>query len=266
MDRMLVAVFETETNAFGGTKALQALDADGSISLYAMAVIVKDGTGKVTVKQAAESGPLGTAVGMLTGSLVGLFAGPVGFAIALGAGALGGAVYDLAKVGVAEDFLADVGKALSAGKSAVVAEAWEEWETPVDTSLEALDGLVFRRVRGEVLDAQLERDAAAFKAELTSLQDEVKSAAQDARVKLESKVDALKDKLRMTQERVRQELDAAKKESEAKVKLLQAKQVKAHGERKAKIEARIAEVHADAKRRGDKLLQAWELTKQALAV
>ena len=40
----------------------------------------------------------------------------------------------------------------------------------------------------------------------------------------------------------------------------------AHAAHKAKIETRIGEVQADYKRRSEKLLQAWELTKQALAV
>jgi uncharacterized membrane protein len=266
MDRMLVAVFDTETSAFAATKALHALDADGTISIYALAVIVKDGAGKVSVKQSAESGPLGTAVGLLSGSLIGLIAGPVGFAIAVGAGALGGIVYDLAKIGVDEDFLNEAGQALTPGKSAVVFEAWEEWVTPVDASVEELGGVVFRRVRGEVLDAQIARDAETIKAEYASLKAEYASAAQALRGRLEAKIETAKAKLRATQELAHSELEAAKQESEAKVKTLRAKQAKVHDARKAKLEARIGEVQAEYKRRSDKLLQAWELTKQALAV
>ena len=53
----------------------------GSITLYARGVIAKDAGGKVTVKEAADEGPLGTAVGLATGSLIGLLGGPVGVAI-----------------------------------------------------------------------------------------------------------------------------------------------------------------------------------------
>jgi len=266
MDRMIVAVFDTESSAFEGMRALRQLDEEGTISIYATAIIAKDDAGKFSVKQAADQGPLGTAVGLLTGSLVGLFAGPVGFAIALGAGALGGVVYDLAKMGIDEGFLNEVGKALPPGGVAVVAEAWEEWITPVDTTVEALGGIVFRRARGEVIDAQLERDAATLNSELASLKAEAANAAQQTRAKLEAKAETVKGKLRETQARIKQQLDSAKQESEAKVKALEAKQAKAHAERKAKIQARAAEVQAEYKKRSALLLQAWQITLQALAV
>jgi hypothetical protein len=47
---------------------------------------------------------------------------------------------------------------------------------------------------------------------------------------------------------------------------LQDRVSKAQGEAKAKLEARIAQVRSESKQRIDKLHQAWELTKQALAV
>jgi hypothetical protein len=46
------------------------LHAEASITLYAQAVIAKDSSGKVSVKQGADEGPIGTAVGLLTGMLV----------------------------------------------------------------------------------------------------------------------------------------------------------------------------------------------------
>ena len=41
---------------------------------------------------------------------------------------------------------------------------------------------------------------------------------------------------------------------------------KAQGDAKAKLEARIAKVQSEYKRRADKLHQAWELTKEALTL
>jgi hypothetical protein len=43
------------------------------------------------------------------------------------------------------DFLADVATALTPGKYAVVADVDEDWVTPVDTRMEAVGGVVFRR-------------------------------------------------------------------------------------------------------------------------
>ena len=41
---------------------------------------------------------------------------------------------------------------------------------------------------------------------------------------------------------------------------------KAQGDAKAKLEARIAEVRSEHKRRSARLHEAWELTKEALAL
>jgi hypothetical protein len=135
---------------------------------------------------------------------------------------------------------------------------------PVDTRLEAAGGVVFRRAREEVVDAQLERDAAAFKEELADLKAEHARANQQAKAKLQAKINAVKAKLQATQDRAKAAADATKREMEAKVKSLKEQAAKAQGDAKAKLEARIAEVQADHKRRGDKLHQAWELTKEAL--
>jgi hypothetical protein len=56
-NQMLVAVFDNETAAFEGLSALRALHKEGGISLYASAVIMKDKTGKVSVKQEVDRGP-----------------------------------------------------------------------------------------------------------------------------------------------------------------------------------------------------------------
>ena len=66
MNKMLVAVFDREAAAFEGLTALKDLHRDGDISLYSSAVIAKDKNGKVEAKQAADAGPVGTAVGLKT--------------------------------------------------------------------------------------------------------------------------------------------------------------------------------------------------------
>ena len=56
MNKMLVAVFDTESAAYKGLTALKGLHVHGDISLYATAVIVKDASGAVSVKQMADKG------------------------------------------------------------------------------------------------------------------------------------------------------------------------------------------------------------------
>src|SRR4029077_9450449 len=136
MDRMLVVVFDNEVKAYEGKKALLQLDGEGSISVYAYAVLAKHGDGTTSVKQGDDSGPIGTLLGTSFGSLVGLLGGPVGLAIGAGAGVLAGAAVDLNNARIGDDFIDDVSKTLTPTKFALVAEIEEEWTTPVDTRME----------------------------------------------------------------------------------------------------------------------------------
>jgi uncharacterized membrane protein len=265
MDKMIVVVFDSELKAYEGSKALQELQSEGSINLYAKAVIARDASGKVEVKQEGDMGPVGTTVGLLTGGLIGIIGGPVGFAIGSGLGMSGGAIYDLAHLGISEDFLTEVEKSLLPGKAAVVAEVWEEWSTPVDARMESIGGVVFRRTSTEVIDEQIEKDVDALNAELDELEAELDQETGEARAKLQAKVDATKAKLKAAQNSIQARIDASQKETDAKVKSLQDQAAKESGQRKAKREARIAELKESQKRRSDLLKQAWELTKKALS-
>ena len=140
MDRMLVVVFDTETKAYAGKQALIQLDNEGSISLYAYAVVGKNADGTANVKQGDDPGPLGTLTGTAVGSLIGLLGGPVGFAIGAASGMVAGGAVDLHNARIGEDFVADVTKELTPGKFAVVAEVQEDWTTPVDVRMEAIGG------------------------------------------------------------------------------------------------------------------------------
>ncbi len=213
MDKVVVVVFDSESKAYEGSQALQELQNEGSLNLYAKAVIARDANGKVTVKQAGDEGPVGTAVGLLTGSLLGLLGGPVGVAIGVGLGMSGGMLYDLAQLGVGEDYLNEVGKSLLPGKAAVVAEVWEEWMLPVDSRMEALGGVVFRSTRMDIVDEQIERDNAALNADLDEMEAEYAQASAEAKKKLQLKIDATKAKMQASQNAMQARLEASQQET-----------------------------------------------------
>src|SRR5579871_6562874 len=150
MERMLVAVFDTEKQAYEGLRGLSKLDVEGSIAIYAEAVIQKNADGTVATKQVEEDFPIRTLGGTALGSLIGLLAGPVGLAFGAAAGFVAGIVGDVHVAGVDADFLHDVSLALMPGKFAVVADVDEEWITPVDSTIEALGGSVFRSARSDI--------------------------------------------------------------------------------------------------------------------
>jgi uncharacterized membrane protein len=257
MDKMIVTVFDSEKQAYEGERALKEMHDEGSIVLYAMAVIAKEPNGKVAVKQSADQGPVGTVLGTATGALVGLLGGPVGVAVGAAAGTLGGSLADLTNVGVGGDFLDEVSQSLRPGKAAVVAEVEERWVIPLDSRMEDLGGTVFRRSRRDVVDAQIERDGAALRADIDQLNAELKDASGKAKAKLQAKVDAAKQRLEYVKNRANSRADNLKKEADAKIKSLKEQATRAQGDMKAHFEKRAAEVKADYEARSRELSQAW---------
>jgi uncharacterized membrane protein len=274
-DELIVVIFDNQKKAYEGCEALSDLDAEGSITLYANAMIAKDAGGSITIKRPADEGPLGTGVGLFVGGLIGLLGGPAGVAVGAVAGAAGGALYDFANIGVSEDFLADVGQQLKPGKLAVVAEVGEERTRLLDTRMEAIGATILRRELGEVLDSQIEKDIASLEAEIANLNAEYTGAEKEARAcrlyghpdepKLLAKINAAKAKLKAAQDRAQAAAEVTKREMDAKTKALKEHIAKAKGEAKAKLETRIIEIQSDCERRADKLHQAWQLTREALA-
>src|SRR5271165_6443439 len=119
MEKMLVVIFGDEAKAYEGSHALKQLDAEGSITIHAEAVIKKNPDGTVTVKQVDDGFPIRTLGGTTIGSLLGLLGGPIGLGIGAVAGALAGSLGDLSAAGVAAEFLDDTATALTPGKCAV---------------------------------------------------------------------------------------------------------------------------------------------------
>src|SRR5262249_61756464 len=104
MDKMIVVVFDTETKAYQGSRALAELHREGSLAVYSAAVIAKDAAGRVSTRQGTDQGPVATALGMATGALIGALGGPAGCApgpaTGPGGGAVGGYVKELDRPGV----------------------------------------------------------------------------------------------------------------------------------------------------------------------
>jgi uncharacterized membrane protein len=265
MNKILFAVFETESAAFEGLSALKDLHRDGDITLYATVVLAKDAGGKVSIKQATDSGPAGTALGLFAGSLVGLLGGPVGVALGASLGSLTGMLFDLRKAGLDLDFVNEVSATLTPGKVALLADIQETWTTPVDTRLGKLGAVVFRRLRSEVIEDQLAREAAAQDAELKQYKDELAQAGAEAKADVEKRIDAVKRKMQATEAQAKASLDQAKAETDAKLAALES-QMKAAGQRQvAKIEQRVADAKASYEARRGKLDAAWRLAREALA-
>ena len=143
------------------------------------------------MKQSEGDFPIRTASGTAIGSLIGLLGGPAGLAAGALTGTLVGGLADLFVAGINADFLPEVSKVLTPGKYAIVADISEEWVTPVDTRMEALNGFVFRTPRQSFEEAQQARDIAELRAEMDQLKAEHGSANAEHKAKLQTKIDQL---------------------------------------------------------------------------
>jgi uncharacterized membrane protein len=227
VDRMLVVVFDNETKAYEGKKALLQLDGEGSLSVYAYAVLAKHADGTATVKQGDDSGPVGTLLGTSFGSLIGLLGGPVGLAIGAVSGLAVGEAADLNNARIGEDFIDDVTKTLLPNRVAVVAEIDEDWTTPVDTRMEAIGGSVFRRTLSDVKQTIHEENVAAMKADLAQMKAEHAKAHADRKAKLQEKINQLDSKIQAQLQKAKDRREALEREAQAKVQVLKAKAVAA---------------------------------------
>jgi len=265
MSKFVVVIFPDEARAYEGTQALKDLHAEGSITVYGMAVIGRDAKGIGAVKQTETQGPLGMAVGSLLGGFVGMFGGPVGAAVGISYGAVIGGLTDMFNAGVGGDFVRTVSEKLTPGKSAVVSEVTEDWVTPLDTRMEAIGGFVLRESRSDFEDEQIEKEVNARKAELSQLRDELKHANAEGRANLQARIAETEAKLKSVSERAQQRMHQLQEEAQAKVQELQNQATKAKSEAKSRVNRLIAEMRAEDSRRYERLKEIWDQAKKDLA-
>ena len=256
MSKYVVAVFPNESKAYEGVGAFNALHTENSLTLYGIGVIAKDAEGKAEIKEAQDEGPIGTAVGMMSGALVGVLGGPAGVMLGAAGGGLLGSVSDLNNAGVGLEFADVVANRMESGTAAVVAEVDEYWTTPLDTRVEALGGEVFRRTRADFEDEQFAQEVQAWNDEMDELDAEMQEATDEMKAKLQAKKEALKKSIEDAMEKGGQKIIQLENEQQAKVAALEKQAADAKMEAKSKIEQRIEKIKANHKARIEKIKNA----------
>jgi uncharacterized membrane protein len=273
MNRVIFVGFESESKAYEGDRALHDMHRDGALTLYNDAVVVKEPAGKVVVRRSPDTEPIGTFGGMVTGGLIGLLGGPVGAAVGLGTGTLMGAAFDLTEAGVERDFVEDMGAKLAPGKAAVIAEIDEYWQVPLDTRMEALGGNVLRQTRTQIEDAYAERAAEAAQRELAALEAEKLAQVTTAQTekartqaeKLQAKIDAAQRKAREKEAELAAKARAVRDEGNKKIAMLEAQKATAVSESKAVLDKRLADLRGEYDDRIMRLQEAVNRRKAAHA-
>ncbi len=146
MNDVAVVVFDEETQALAGSRAIRELERRKKLTSYADAIVTKTADGRELVCRKLRTGLMGTLMCLGVGALVGLLRGPVGIVFGAGVGSLVGASLDLiARAGIKREFLDEASPHLLPGEVGLVTEIDEKPPTPFDTRMEALGGRVSRR-------------------------------------------------------------------------------------------------------------------------
>ncbi len=106
----------------------------------------------------------------------------------------------------------------------------------------------FRSSRKNVENQQYERDVAAINTEIVQLQKEEAKAETDQKTKIHAKIDELKRKRSAKLEEAKQRIKLQRDEAKAKIDALKQKAAKSMDNKKAKIEARIAQIKQEDER------------------
>ena len=269
MNELLVAVFDSEDMALKGMRTLMDLHQEGGVSLYASALIVKGGDGNISVKQQSGEPPLGTALGLLIGGIVGLVGGPVGSAVGASLGGYIGLLADWAHTGIELKFLDDVGKTLSAGKAAILAEIEESWISLLEPRLREQGGIVFRRFRTDVVEDQLLQESKALQERLEALINDLDKANSDIgranvadKEALQKSIRDARQQLETVGDKAKAAMDLKKAENDLKVSVLLRQAESAAEHARIRIKKRIADTEEDFEMRSNKLTQARALAKK----
>jgi hypothetical protein len=265
MDKMLVAVFESESQATAAAGAMKDRCDDSALLVYALAVIVRDVWGISVVDFTREKDRSHRALGIATRSLIELLDEPNHAVDHGNSDAITGAMMKMARTGVDAFFLDEVARHLLPGKAAIVAEIEEMTATKIDILLESQGGIVFAYVRRENMDAEIARELDALCSEIQNLESQLLRTADGSKAQLQEKMDLTKARFEATKERASQIAASIRREAEAKIVWLQERAATASGGIKAKIEGLAGAIRVDYVNRATKLNLAWQFAGDVFA-
>ncbi len=133
--QVIVAAFDGMDSAKEAFDDLKQLEKEKSIKIENAAILQKDHDSKLHIRDVKDmTGTRGVVLGGVTGAIVGVIAGPVGW-VALGGAAIGGLVAKLKDGGFDNSRLEQWGDRLQPGTSAIVAVIDHTWVRDVEAAL-----------------------------------------------------------------------------------------------------------------------------------
>ncbi len=231
MHNVVIALFPDQAQADEAVRALDALHRQGTVTVYATAVLRRDASGELSIDRHSHGGPLG----------------------------------HLLHAALGDELLDAVQRGIAPGHSALVGDLSEESAQAVDDHVAALGGTVTRRARRQVVASLIDEDGATIRAGLADISAEQAGRKADAmQSRLDLDLGNAKDKLQRAAAKLHERIDRAREEIEAKLQVLQGQAARASPEVRQRIQQRVTELRRDLDERERKLAQAYELEQAAL--
>ena len=186
---VIAVSFKEDASAYEALTKLKELESQRQIGMRGAAVVARDETGQVLVKdQVADESFAGTATGGLVGLLIGILGGPFGILIGGATGLLIGSLFDEDDADETESVLAEISKSIEVGHDTLLAEVSEQTPEVIDTAMAPLGGTVLRRDAGDV------------EAEIAAAEDAQREAKRKARKELlhahhEKQIERIREKI-----------------------------------------------------------------------
>lgn len=123
----------------------------GRMDFLDAAVITKDASGKTKIRETSDMGAgKGATIGVITGAVLSLIVGPLGW-MALGGGAIGGLAAKLSDSGFPQGPLKKLAEGLTPGSSALLVIIEEKWMAELEASLKRQDAEILAgKVEAEI--------------------------------------------------------------------------------------------------------------------
>jgi DNA repair exonuclease SbcCD ATPase subunit len=153
---------------------------------------------------------------------------------------------------MSREFVEMVGRRLSPGYAAVLAEAIEDDPELLDRRMSGIGGKVLRESRAEVADEPMFNELSQRKAELESLKAEHASASVDSKRTLQQRIDEAQARIGELADRARNRVEAEQQELDAKIRLLETTAATASGDRRSRLVQTIEDLRAERERRSAK--------------
>jgi hypothetical protein len=252
---LLLAVFEDASAARAGGMILRDLHADGSLTLYAMAIIARrprDAALYVPDPMARGAVAAAPTVGAAIGAFVTLLGGPLTVASRTVTSGLVGALRDLDEAGFDAAFLGRISHHFRAGNGAVIAEVEEAQQLTLDARILAQGGPVFRhRLLRTLTEERAIRELTSLRCELRRLWMEAGSdlhAEAEARIRQERVLE-----FQQLVERTNALARALRSEAAVKVGVLSAQAARLEGAARQSVEQRATSVRSNLEARAARL-------------